>query len=378
MEKIIINAKIPFNNIIMENYSVVIDNGIIKYAGPLKKDMLKNKEIIDAKNCYLIPGFIDCHTHGFNGYRAEDSSDKLKEMAIAYAKRGITGFYSTVSPETNKTYFNMFEEYKKAFTDSYKGAHFLGMHIEGPYLSLEKKGAMDEEKIRNINLDEVDELVDRGRDVIKIITIAPEVNLACEAIKIMRKNNITVSMGHSAATYQEATDAIMAGITQSTHTYDAMRAFNHRETGILGASVLNSKIYCELIMDCIHVNTEAVKILIKLKGTDKIMAVSDGDVMCGSNCPDQDMGSYVIKDGAMYLKNGTLCGSTKDLADHFKTIIERLGIGIPDAVKITSTNCADHMNLKKGRIEPGYDADLNIVDSSFKVLKTFVSGQLID
>lgn len=375
--KVIRNAKIPFVGSIIENNDVLIENGVIRYIGKLNKEQLENKEIVDASGYYLLPGFIDCHTHGFNGYRAEDSSDALRRMAVEYARRGITGFYATVGPESNEEYFRIFDEYRKAFGAQYSGAHFLGLHVEGPFLSLEKKGAMDEKKLRQVSPDEVQELIEAGSDVIKMITIAPELDGAYETISRITKAGITASIGHSMATYKQAEEAIQAGATQATHTYNAMRAYDHRETGIIGASALSSKIYCELIMDCVHVSTEAMKILINLKGTDKIMAVSDGDVMCGSNCPEQDMGDYIVKDGAMYLKNGVLCGSTRDLADHFRTIIFILGLGIPEAVRMTSTNCADHMGIKKGRIEVGFDADFNLVDNSFKVHKTFVSGQLI-
>jgi N-acetylglucosamine-6-phosphate deacetylase len=377
MEKIIRNAKIPFNNIVMENTDVLIENNVIKYVGHLKEEQLKDKEIIDASGYYLVPGFIDCHTHGFNGYRSEDSSDKLRKMAIEYAHRGITGFYATIGPESNKEYFRIFQEYRKAFGSDYSGARFLGLHVEGPFLSFEKKGAMDEEKIRKIIPGELQELIDAGNGIIKIMTIAPELDGAYEAINKITNAGIAASLGHSMATCAQAMGAIQAGATQATHTYNAMRNFNHRETGIIGASALSDKIYCELIMDCVHVSIEAMKMLISLKGTEKIMAISDGDAIGCSNCPDQIIGDYTIKDGAIYLKDGTLCGSTRDLADHFRTLIVKLGIGIPDAVKMTSTNCSDHMKINKGRIEQGYDADFNLVDDSFKVYKTFVAGQLI-
>ena len=367
MEKVIKNAKIPYHNIIMENSDVLIEDGVIKYVGRLDKEQLKDKEVIDARGYYLVPGFIDCH--GFNGYNADD----LRQMAVKYAKRGITSFYATLGPESNEEYLRIFEECKKAFGSNYSGAHFLGFHIEGPFLSLEKKGAMDEKKIRKIVPRKVQELIDAGSGLIKIMTIAPELEGACEAIEKITEAGITVSLGHSAATYAQTMKAVQKGATQATHMYNAMGAYNHRETGIIGAAELSDNVYCELIMDCVHVSIEAMKILIKLKGTDKIMAVSDGDAEFESGCPDGETGDYIIKDGAIYLKNGVLCGSTRDIADHFKAMIAKLGLGIPDAVKMTSTNCADHMKIKKGRIEKGFDADFNLVDDSFKVCKTYLS-----
>jgi len=372
MRKIIKNAQIPFNGIMTKDNDVLIEDGIIKYVGQLKEKEFKNNEIIDASNYYLIPGFIDCH--GANGYDAYE----LKQMAIDYAGRGVTGFYVTIGPESNQEYFRMFEECRKAFGSDYLGACFLGIHLEGPFLSLEKKGAMDEKKLRQVvTPEEVEELIDAGADVIKIITISPELEGAYEAINKFAEAGIVVSLGHSMATYKQAMRGIEEGATQVTHMYNAMRAYEHREPGIMGAAILSDDIYCELIMDCVHVSEEAMKILIKSKGTDKIMAVSDGDIKFGHDSSDRETEDYIIKDGAIYLKNGVLYGSTRDVADHFKTIIVKLGLGIPDAVKMTSTNCGTHMKIKKGKIEKGFDADFNFVDSSFKVRKTFISGQEI-
>jgi len=372
--KIIKNAKIPVGNRILENRDVLIENGVIQSIGQLKEELFNGTEIIDASGCYLIPGFIDGHTHGFNGYHAEDRADELRRMAIEYARRGTTGFYATIGPESNQEYFRIFDEYRKAFGSHYSGARFLGLHVEGPFLSREKKGAMDEKKLRQPLPDTVQELIDAGPDMIKMITIAPELDGAYKAINKITKAGIVASIGHSMATFEQAAEAIKAGATQATHTYNAMRPYDHRETGILGASMLSNQVYCELIMDCVHVSKEAMEILIRVKGTDKVMAVSDGDDLCGSNSPDQDMGDHRIKGGAVYLKNGVLSGSTRDLAEHFRTIILKLGFGMPDAVKMTSTNCAKHMGIKKGRIEQGFDADFNLVDDSFKVCQTFVSG----
>ncbi len=373
MGKIIKNARIPINGMMAKDNDVLIEDGVIKYVGQLRDEELKGSEIIDACGRYLVPGFIDCHAS--SGYNA----DELKYMAMDYARRGVTGFYMTLGPESNEEYFRVFEECRKAYDSDYPGARFLGIHLEGPFLSMEKKGAMDENKLRQVVAPEdVEELIAAGADLVKIITLSPELEGACEAINKFTEAGITVSMGHSMATYGQAMKGIRAGATQVTHMYNAMRPFAHRETGIMGAAILSDDIYCALIMDGVHVSEEAMKILIKAKGTDKIMAVSDGEIKFGHDSSDRETEDFIIKDGAIYLKNGVLYGSTRDVADHFKTIIVRLGLGIPDAVKMTSTNCAEHMEIRKGKIGKGYDADFNLVDDSFNVCKTFISGQEIN
>ncbi|HML37523.1 MAG TPA: N-acetylglucosamine-6-phosphate deacetylase [Bacillota bacterium] len=375
--KIIKNAKIPSASRITRDDDVLIEDGIIQYIGRLGEDLPKDAEIIDASGLYLIPGFIDCHTHGFNGHRADDGPDSLKHMAVEYARRGITGFYATVEPEDHEEYAKIFENYRKAFNTQYKGAHFLGIHAEGPFLNPEKKGAINESKMILPTTDEVQLLIDQGSDLLRIITLAPERDGACEAASKFSKAGIVVSMGHTMATYQQAWAATQAGVTHATHMFNAMRPFDHREPGVIGASVLNDSVYCELIADGIHVSLEAMEMLIRLKGTDRIIAVSDSDSMSGSGVCGREMEDYFIRDGGIYLKDGTLSGSTRDLSDHFRTFITQLGVGIPDAVKMTSTNCAEHMRINKGRVKEGFDADLNLVDDSFKIRYTFVSGEVL-
>lgn len=361
---------------------IIVKDLFIDEEGIITDKLLNDStsSIYDGSEKYVVPGFIDCHTHGFKGYGSEDSSEGLKKLALQYASRGTLGFYATVGPRAFEKYLELAKEYRSAFFDKeYEGARFLGLHLEGPFLNPDKAGAIDPLKMYEIQLEEFEGFIKAAGDVVKVMTIAPELENGPEAIRLMRKYGIIPSLGHTNAGYEEAIAGIEAGANHITHTFNAMRPFNHREPGILGAAFLRDEVFCELIADGVHVAKEVMLTLLKLKGMERVMAVSDGGKSCGFDYPEGfrlEDGSIIAR-GAVYSKDGnTLCGSTRDLYSHFKGFIKEYGFSIHEACLLTSENASRHFNLDFGRIEEGFKANLLVLDKDLNIVDVIINGVL--
>lgn len=375
-------------DVLLKNVRAVLEDGAVRDADILISDGIiaeigkgfggpPGAELFDGCGTLAVPGFIDSHIHGFGGCRAEGGLRELENMALACAKRGVTAFCPTLGPETNETYREIFEEYEKLARTEHGGARFLGLHLEGPFLNPARKGGFDARKLRRIDRRELKELLESGGGLIRIMTIAPELEHAGDAIGMLRERGVSVSVGHTDATYREAEKAFSLGADRATHFFNAMRPFHHREPGVRGAAALNPDVFCEMILDLVHVSAQAARLMVKVKGADRIIAVSDGDALSGTGCGDGERGGLVVKKGAIYLRDGTLYGSMLDLSDQFRILVREIGLGIPDAVRLTSTNCAKNLGLRTGVLKPGFAADLNLLDGDFCVRATFVGGNRV-
>lgn len=360
-----------------ERKDILIDeNGIINQIGHNLSE--NNGYEIEAQECYAVPGFIDIHTHGYNNHEIEESCDGLLEIAKGYARRGTLGFCPTITPKPFHEYLRIIDEYKKAFDGNYEGARFLGLHLEGPYLNPKKAGAISPESMYSINLEELEEFLKASKGYVKIMTLAPELEGSKEAIKLLTKYGVTASAGHTFASYEEAVKSVEAGITHATHTFNAMRDFSHRAAGILEAVLLNDNVYCELIADGIHVSRQAMEMLLKLKGNKKVIAISDG----GKSCGVEYAHGYVLEDGhfiknaAIYTPKGILCGSTKDVYDHFKFFVSKMGYSIYEAINFTSGNAAVSLELNVGEIKEGKEANLLLIDKEFNIKSIIINGRI--
>jgi N-acetylglucosamine-6-phosphate deacetylase len=355
---------------------LIDDNGVINKIG----DNLRENSAyeFEARDYYVIPGFIDIHTHGFNNHGTEEPCDGLLEIAKGYASRGTLGFCPTITPKPFHEYLRIIDEYKKAFDGNYEGARFLGLHLEGPYLNPRKAGAISPESMYSINLKELEEFLKASKGYVKIMTLAPELEGSEEAIKLLTKYGVTASAGHTYATHEEAVKGIDTGITHATHTFNAMRDFSHRAAGVLEAVLLNDNVYCELIADGIHVSRQAMEMLLKLKGNKKVIAISDGGKSCGIEYADGYVfeDGHFIKNGAIYTPNGILCGSTKDVYEHFKFFVSKMGYSIYESINFTSGNAAVSLGLNVGKIKEGREANLLLIDKELNIKSIIINGRI--
>ena len=310
----------------------------------------------------------------------------LEKMSRFLVRHGVTGFYATTVTASHGATLAAVEnaaryvESRQGGNDGDRatGARILGVHLEGPYLSPDFPGAQNPAHIRPPSASEFEELL--GAGPVRMITLAPEVSGADTLIGMAEAAGVRVVLGHTAATFEEATAAIDAGVTQATHTYNAMSGLHHRQPGALGATLSDDRIYAQLIADEIHVHPAAMRILGRCKGPTRTLLISDAIRAAGMPEGRYEMGRLpvIVKDGACRLEDGTLAGSVLTLDAALRMFMSATGWPLVQAWPATSLSPAQAMGIdgELGRIRRGALADLVLLDSEAQVAATLVGGRL--
>lgn len=336
------------------------------------------------ENYVVVPGFIDQHIHGAAGSDAMDATHKdIENIAVALASEGTTAFLATTmtqSPENIKKALETIKDYINEKPSV--GAEVLGVHLEGPFISKDFAGAQPAEYIVDPNVASFKEYQEASGNTIKLVSMAPEVGESDELIKYLKENNIVASIGHSNSKYADIEKAVKAGMTNVTHTYNAMKPVHHREIGTVGSAYLFDELYCECICDGIHVSKPAIKLLHKNKPNDKFILVTDA--MRAKHLPDNsfsELGGQVVivKNGEARLENGTLAGSVLKMNVAVKNVMNFLDLPIEEVVKYASINPARNLGVDSylGSIKEGKRADFVILDNELNVVKTVRAGKVI-
>ncbi|MDP4132762.1 MAG: N-acetylglucosamine-6-phosphate deacetylase [Bacillota bacterium] len=335
---------------------IEIADGKIRKIG---KSSLPGK---DMKGMNAYPGLIDIHTHGCLGHETDEPS-YLQKMSTFMASHGVTSWYPTLATSS----FETMKELDDYDITKRVGANILGFHFEGPYISMKYKGAQNPDYIKNPDLNEFKKFKN-----VKIITIAPELPNSAEFIE---NCGAKVVIGHTTADFETAKKAINLGANCVTHIFNAMPPMHHREPSVVGAA-FNEQAFVQVICDGFHIHWAVLKMLYKLFGTERMIIISDST--SGAYAKDGEYMScgqkIYVKDGRSLLPNGTIAGSTTCLFDGVKNLI-KYGISQEDAFKMASETPASYMDLNKGRIEEGYDADLIIVDDKLNIKQTIIDGE---
>lgn len=329
----------------------------------------------------LVPGFIDVHIHGSGGRDVMEGTREAIEVVSRFlASHGTTAYLATTVTASPIATIQAVESLGKLIPEQTGGARILGLHLEGPFISEKKRGVHPPEHIRPPSTRIFDELAKMSNNQVRVITLAPESPGGLEFIQHIRSKGVVVSLGHSNATCEVARQAIQAGATNATHTFNAMRDFNHREPGILGAVLTDSRVFTELIADGVHVDPTVVEMLLRCKGTRKVLLITDAISAAGMPDGDYQLGSLAVKvsSGVCRSLEGSLAGSTLSQDRALQNIVRWTGMPLEEAIWMLSRNPADSIGVAgfKGSVRAGCDADLVLLDDDLTVQATFCEGTL--
>lgn len=339
-------------------------------------------ECIDAAKKKIVPGFIDIHTHGAVGVDVNAATaEDLEKICRFMAGNGTTAWLCSVLTDTREQTEWCIDQFLAHKKMEHEGAELLGIHLEGPFLANEYKGAMPEYLLQKANMPLLRAYQERAEGNIKYITISPEVEGITDDIPAMRELGITVSIGHSGADYDTCWKAIKNGAACSTHTFNAMKLLHQHFPSVMGAA-LESDIYCEAICDGRHLHPGVVRLLLKVKGNKRVIAITDSIMAAGLPDGKYKLGvnDVVVEDGdAKLAENGVRAGSTLTQNTALRNLLAFTGRPLEEIVPLLSENPARMLNIydRKGSIADGKDADLVLLDQENEVCCVFAGGRKI-
>lgn len=386
---LIFNGKVITPYRVINNGSVLVEDGkIVQIAEG--KIPTSECTVIDAKGLYISPGFIDIHTHGGGGHDFMDGTvEAYLGAAKMHAKHGTTALVPTTVTSTMENLKETFDIYSKAKATKNKGAKLLGLHLEGPYFSMEQRGAQDPRYIKNPVREEYEEILSWSDDVIRW-SAAPELDGAMEFGRFLKEKNILPSIGHSNAIYEDVIEAFENGYTHITHLYSGMsgvRRINaYRYAGVIESAFLIDEITVEIIADGAHLPASLLKLIYKIKGADKIALVTDSMRAAGMPEGESILGSIkdgqrvIVEDGVAKLMDRTAFAGSVATADRLvRTMINIAEVPFIDAIRMMTITPAKIIKIddKKGSIAVGKDADLVIFDEDINIKFTMVEGEIV-
>ncbi len=365
---------------IIREGQVVIEGRKIVDVGPWSGDF--TGQVLDFRDCLVAPGFIDLHVHGGGGSDVMDASPQgLDCLSDFLAAGGVTSFLATTYSAPQDEILAAALAVKKAVREGTEGAVALGLHLEGPYINPERRGAQNVAHVRSPSVKELDKVHRAARGALRMVTMAPELDGALEAASWLRSKGVVSSAGHTDATYDEMMAGVEAGFSYVAHLFNGMRPFHHREPGVVGAALDDSRVSVELIADGLHLHPAALRLVVGRKGAGKTTLVSDSVAPAGLGDGEYELGGERVRveKGRCFLGSGTLAGSTIRLSDAVRNMVELAGSPIAEAVEMASTTPARILGLmeRKGRLTPGMDADLTVLDKSFSIRLTIVGGKIV-
>ena len=366
----------------IHSHDKTINNGWIEVSnGKIKSYGSGKKNGISLKGMHVVPGFIDVHFHGSFGIDVMSADElDLKKLSSNLLKHGVTSYLATTLtdslPVLNKALTRL-SKYISTQTNEY--AQMVGIHLEGPFISPKYPGAQDQKYIIKPNLAKFKALNKSAKNNIKYVTFAPELDNG-EFVKYLASNKIVASAGHSAASMQQMEASIKNGLTNITHFNNAHSPFHHRNLGILNAGFEYDKLNVELIVDKLHVHPSVVKLVSKIKTTDRILLITDACMATQLKDGKYRLGSQAVvksKD-SIRLLDGTLAASLLTMNIAFKNMFEISKRSLSEVVLMASTNQAKLLNLTdRGMIKKGLRADLVIVNDKLEVVMTLLNGKIV-
>lgn len=383
------NATLFMPDAIVDPGTVLIsDVGDIAYAGPAEQAPHATGLHLDLRGRIVAPGFVNVHTHGGKGinfYADATEHSSIVENLSSYARwaagNGVTGFLCSIAAPSAEALRELIQAYVPALESVTSGAQPLGLHLEGPFLSREKKGAFDPDWLREATMEEVERAVRIGSGWIRQVTLAPEVPGAHAVASYLRGQGIVTSLGHTNADYETTRRALRGNFTHITHTFNAQHGFHHREPGAIGAILTSDYVTAELIADTVHVHPGAMKLLIRSLGVERVVLITDANAAAGLPDGTYEIGGRrrIVKDGRSVLEDGTIAGSTATMDTCVRNVHQVVGLPLLDAVRMASLNPARAMGLadRMGSLREGKWANLIVTDGDLIIYLTLVRGKIV-
>lgn len=363
---------------------VISDEGKIAYVGSMEAAPDTPGKRLDLRNLTVAPGFIDIHVHGGKGITFGETGNAAEELR-AYSEwvvsTGVTAYLCSLAAPNAGALVELVSRYVAAMKAGVPGAEPLGIHLEGPFISKEKKGAFNPDWLRMPSLEEAEAVLAAGEGWIRQVTMAPELPNAEQLASKFREQGVVVSLGHTNSDYETASAALRGAYTHVTHTFNAQSGFHHRKPGVFGAILASDGITAELIADTIHAHPGAMKVLLRCLGSDRVALITDA--MSGAGLEDGEYNlvgqAVTVKDGKATLADGTIAGSTATMNQCVRNAYRLLGLSLAEAVKMASLVPARAMGFasRMGSLEVGKDANLTVLDKDGDVRLTFVKGRLV-
>lgn len=353
----------------------------IKIIGVDSASMLKpprGARILDAPGLSVAPGFIDWQLNGGFGLDFTETPESIWEVAARLPEHGTTAFLPTIITAPLEVYAAAQAVLLAGPPDGFRGAQPLGLHFEGPYLNPSKKGAHNPVYLRSPSVGETRNW--SRKNGVWLVTLAPELPGAQALIQALCKKGVVVSAGHSLATYEQAVEAFAAGVSCATHLFNAMPGFDHRAPGLIAASLRENTLTVGLIPDGIHIHPAMVALAWKFKGPRHIAIVTDGMGALGMPPGMYVLGDFqvIVDEISARLENGTLAGSIVHMDQAVRNLITFSGCSLAQAVGAASANVARLTRARsKGRLQPGADADLVLLDEKANLMGTILRGELV-
>ncbi|MBQ8509970.1 MAG: N-acetylglucosamine-6-phosphate deacetylase [Clostridia bacterium] len=341
---------------------------------------IEGEQVLPLKGAYLMPGFIDTHTHGAMGevyFKPEDDINKITAFEVT---KGVTTVAAGLPTSSVERFEASAKKVLELMRQGTEGARIGGIHAEGPFLNPKRKGGMVQQYLRKPTLEDFQWMYDVCEGEMRLLTIAPELPGSLDVIKAAVNAGVAVSAGHTDATYEEMCAGIDAGVTRMTHTFNAARPINHRDPGVLAAALCDPRVTCEVICDFTHLHPAAVELIYKIKGSSRFTAISDSEFCAG--LPDgnyeQDGRHYRVERGVGWLDDGTICGSAGNLLMGVRNL-HTLGIPLWEIAEMTALNPAKALGieLETGSIAVGKAADLAVLSEGLDIRYTFVDGRCV-
>lgn len=373
------NAQVFTEDYKFEKRDVYIENGIFSDT------CSENSKVIDAKDCYIIPGLIDIHLHGCMGHDFCDKTlEAIEAIATYQASKGITTIVPTTLSLPEKELLEIMQvtaQYKEQ-EQTYKGACIAGINMEGPFINVEKRGAQQEEHIRKCDIKMFRNLQKEAHGMIKLVDIAPEEEGAMDFIKELHQE-VTISLAHTGADYDIAKEALAKGANHVTHLYNGMPSFSHRDPGVVGAAFDTPQCKVELICDGIHIHPTVVRATFEMFGSERIIMISDSMSGTGMSDGEYTLGGEVVSvrgNQATLKSNGRLAGSATNLMNCIEIAVNQMGVPLESAVRASTINPAKVVGIDKklGSITVGKIGNAVILNKDLSVKMVIQNGAVVN